>query len=580
MPGAQGSTDLSASEEQTSSTVSPRAESSKSAPEEFSVEPHPPGTAAEASTQAHPPDSPPLELVDPAPPEQPPQQLEAPPEQEPPEQDIPQLKRKPLPKVNAIAREVHLKATGARHGAGAGIRELFTESTTTVLIFEKGAVIRLSAAVTPSQLLVLTNEETKRELVAHVVRKRTFRPKECYVEVEFAEPAPGFWGVEFSAATALLPKDEKEAAAIEMVAGAETTADDITGAAPQPNADEVQALKKEVEALRGQPVMPAVPPAPPAPNTAPASADQSLAPRTFRSKSLPIDDGTEPVRPPSVNRGPATPANQAPVAKPAMDFQYSLPKGKRSSRARGQFTPGFRAGMLRLTVLLLILGGLIGVAWYKNLLPWMNGPRAFPVTPKASTAPPPVAPRPAAPASSEAPAAKPAGANDTATSTTPAATPQNAASPNAAQPESAAANNAPTAASAPVEPAAQPVRKAKPAPAAPPTKRSSAHSPTTTPVDSAAISAQQPGLVPPKLIKSVAATVSLDELRDFERGDVVIDAVVDATGQVTTMNVLSGPPSLHRPAMEALKKYKYEPATLNGKPVPAHVTAKIHFRYE
>ena len=99
-------------------------------------------------------------------------------------------------------------------------------------------------------------------------------------------------------------------------------------------------------------------------------------------------------------------------------------------------------------------------------------------------------------------------------------------------------------------------------------------------VDAMPTSAQQSGIVPPKLIKSVPATASLDDLRDFERGDVVIDAVVDASGQVTSMNVLSGPPSLHRPAMEALKKYQYAPATLNGKPVPAHVTVKVHFKYE
>jgi len=46
------------------------------------------------------------------------------------------------------------------------------------------------------------------------------------------------------------------------------------------------------------------------------------------------------------------------------------------------------------------------------------------------------------------------------------------------------------------------------------------------------------------------------------------------------MNVLSGPPSLRLPALRALKDYKYQPATLNGNPVPAHVTVKIQFRFE
>jgi protein TonB len=44
--------------------------------------------------------------------------------------------------------------------------------------------------------------------------------------------------------------------------------------------------------------------------------------------------------------------------------------------------------------------------------------------------------------------------------------------------------------------------------------------------------------------------------------------------------VLSGPPSLRAAAVEALKQYRYEPATRNGQPVPAHVTVTIHFRFE
>jgi len=46
-------------------------------------------------------------------------------------------------------------ATGARPGDSGGQRDLFTEETTTVLVFENGAVIRLSAAVAAGQLLFL-----------------------------------------------------------------------------------------------------------------------------------------------------------------------------------------------------------------------------------------------------------------------------------------------------------------------------------------------------------------------------------------------------------------------------------------
>jgi protein TonB len=87
-------------------------------------------------------------------------------------------------------------------------------------------------------------------------------------------------------------------------------------------------------------------------------------------------------------------------------------------------------------------------------------------------------------------------------------------------------------------------------------------------------------VVPPKLIQSVRAVASLEALRDFETGNVVIDAVVGTAGEVHFISVLSGPPSLRAAAVEATKQYRYEPATRNGQPVPAHVTISIRFRFE
>jgi TonB family protein len=82
------------------------------------------------------------------------------------------------------------------------------------------------------------------------------------------------------------------------------------------------------------------------------------------------------------------------------------------------------------------------------------------------------------------------------------------------------------------------------------------------------------------LIRSERAVARLDDLRDFETGSVVVDAIIDTAGNVTSMRVLSGPPSLRWPALQALKNYKYEPAMQNGQAVPAHVTVKIQFHFE
>jgi TonB family protein len=63
-------------------------------------------------------------------------------------------------------------------------------------------------------------------------------------------------------------------------------------------------------------------------------------------------------------------------------------------------------------------------------------------------------------------------------------------------------------------------------------------------------------------------------------GDVKIDALIDATGHVTTMRVVSGPTLLHQAAMDSLKLWKYQPASLDGKPVPMHLTVTIQFRLQ
>jgi TonB family protein len=98
-----------------------------------------------------------------------------------------------------------------------------------------------------------------------------------------------------------------------------------------------------------------------------------------------------------------------------------------------------------------------------------------------------------------------------------------------------------------------------------------------------ALPSQGASVVPPKLIKSVRAIATPNALEYFahdKTATVTLDAVVDATGRVKSMKVLSGPASLQESAIEALKQYRYEPAALHGKPVAAHVTVAIKFLFD
>jgi protein TonB len=572
--------ELSSAEDKTSSTVSPSQGTSNSAPEEFSVEAHPldkddggsvPSSEAR-SIELKPGDSP-----EPSPPE-------------PGEDEAAPLRTRPLPKVNAIAREVPIKVTGAKAGIASEERDLFAESTTTVLVFEKGAVIRLTAAVTPGQLLFLSNEESKREVVTQVIRKRDFRPTECYVELEFTDPAPGFWGTTFSAATPLLPKDAKLIAAAELIASAETIEDELHEATPPPSAEQVEALRREVEALRSQinllqgqtqpgqtepsGAVSTPPPTPPV-DARPPQAD---APG-YQSEKVAWSELTADVAPAESEPKPRRvyTSDQDLLPRPAVDFHVPVPKRGRSLRARGQWTPGFRSGMLRVAVLSGVLAALIGFVWYKRWLPWMHESPKFDVSTFAAGVTTKVT----------ATGTSAAGSNSLAMQPTKSATGTGdplsvkGASPAARSSleTSAAAGNEKE--MTPYEVVEKPAPKesnrsaasvaAKPSPVRPvPTKM-------TTPVPA---STGNSNIVPPKLIKSERAVASLEDLRDFETGNVVIDALVDTDGNVTSPTVLSGPPSLRRPALDAVKYYRYQPAMQNDRPVAAHVTLKIQFHFE
>jgi TonB family protein len=100
-------------------------------------------------------------------------------------------------KQQPVALEVPVTVNGARAVEGSDKREPFAESTKTVLIFGNGAVIRLSSSVAPGQLLFLTNERTKKEVVCQVVKSKNYRSVSGYVELEFTEPVVGFWGMRF-----------------------------------------------------------------------------------------------------------------------------------------------------------------------------------------------------------------------------------------------------------------------------------------------------------------------------------------------------------------------------------------------
>jgi len=50
------------------------------------------------------------------------------------------------------------------------------------------------------------------------------------------------------------------------------------------------------------------------------------------------------------------------------------------------------------------------------------------------------------------------------------------------------------------------------------------------------------------------------------QGDVVLNAIIDKTGKVTWLRMLSGHPLLTKSALEAVRQWRYRPFLLEGKP--------------
>lgn len=477
-----------------------------------------------------------------------------------------------------VALETTVVATGARPGDTAVKRQLFTEETQTVLVFERGAVIRLSAAVTDGQLLFLTNEATGKEVVAQVLRKRAFRPTNCYIELEFTEACPGFWGIEF-------PKTGGASIAEKaQVSGdhSESESDPPKAAAP-PDAQEVLRLKQEVSALQDQ--------------LKSLQGSGSAEPGTIVESSAGITKSPAEAADGVAKRDEerrlselfAIEARQEVAAGPKRLVAYP-PKTAAPSASSAPSKSGNGKKVAALIFLLLTAGGVAAYQFgaldsviNKPLPPkpalavaTTNAAKPAPVSAKVSVPaqpspalnPPPVNPAAAAPLGNSG---VPAGTGSTKEPSREIL--GNSASSASHSPSHPAAKSAPSRSAAPKESqqAANPAADVL-------------SQPTTSSVPTSAVpvsdAAAGGAYTAPKLLKSVKPVTPPTVMRNYVTGNVNVDALIDTTGHVKSVTVLSGPSKLRANAIEELKQYVYEPARRGGKPVPGHVQLSLQYWYE
>jgi protein TonB len=87
------------------------------------------------------------------------------------------------------------------------------------------------------------------------------------------------------------------------------------------------------------------------------------------------------------------------------------------------------------------------------------------------------------------------------------------------------------------------------------------------------------GVLNPVPLRQPPPNYTVDAMRAKVSGEVILEAVVEANGTVSSLKVLRGLPfGLNDEATKAAKEWLFKPAMAEGKPVPIIVTLILEFR--
>ena len=83
---------------------------------------------------------------------------------------------------------------------------------------------------------------------------------------------------------------------------------------------------------------------------------------------------------------------------------------------------------------------------------------------------------------------------------------------------------------------------------------------------------------PPRLVKGGQPKYPMEPFRKGVEGTVVIEFTVSAKGDPTDLKVVESVPGLDQAALDCVKKWRFTPAKVAGKPVAAQAKAPVTFR--
>ena len=82
----------------------------------------------------------------------------------------------------------------------------------------------------------------------------------------------------------------------------------------------------------------------------------------------------------------------------------------------------------------------------------------------------------------------------------------------------------------------------------------------------------------PRLITRVDPRYPPLAVQTHLQGTVIVDAIIDEHGDVVEVKVVSGPPLLIQSALDAVRRWKYEPTYLNDEPVAVQLNVTVQFK--
>jgi protein TonB len=508
------------------------------------------------------------------------------------------------PRTDAIGIEIPVVLYASRYSAaGRGVSKApppVREETRTVIVFAQGAVVRLTATLSVGEMVVLTNQHTGADVLCRVGAVKTQPGVQNYVDLEFTQRAPGFWEDRLAAGTS---------------ARSEGPTFESPMLAPQLTKQESGSpswLSTEPVLNPGSLSSGSTPASRPAPSTMPSTPFAIESPRgSSAGTGLAMPQAANAALGPSASRRAAQ-SDPLTFAGGQMDWtRQSPPKSKK----------GIWVAAAAVVVAGVLAGGFLLIHHRGSTSPasgagiTVAAPSA-PVQPSDSTqtdAAQAATDAESTPSTAEGPVEKPRWVPDTPKheepqaeaahaedgtqpTAAPALTPAPAAAPRSTpQPP---ASRRPT---IPVGNLAAPIAKApvtassnEPPPVLVAQDNGAAEGVLRSGVLSGASGVEAPTAFPgvviptvrpsggriqmPKLISSPDPKYPAAARSQSAEGVVAMDALVDATGKVTEVKVISGPTTLREAAADAVRKWKYEPARLDGLPTAVHTNVSITFK--